>query len=350
MTDRRIVHVNLSRGFRGGERQTELLIRELDARGLRQRAVVRPDSPLRGRLEGLAGVDCRTATTPWLPRPRLLGGGLVHAHEAKAAHLAHLAHRVADTPYVVTRRAWERPRDKRLNHVLYRRAAAVVAISEAVRGTLAAFDPTLAPRVVNSAADPAPADTARVAALRDRWQGGFVVGHVGALLDRHKGQRVLIEAARRLAPDIPGLRVVLLGAGPDEAPLRQLAADVPAVEFEGFVDDVGSYLAAFDVFAFPSRYEALGSSLLDAMGAGLPVVASDVDGIPELVRHDSEGLLVPPGDAGALADALLALYRAPDRRNRLGETARRRAGEFSAAAMADRYLAIYDSILPGAFR
>lgn len=341
-----LTHVNLARGFRGGERQTELLVRELARRGIRQRVVTRRDSPLR-RLAGLALVECRSAGTPWVPRPDLLRAGLVHAHESKAAHLAHLTNRLTLRPYLVTRRAWEAPGDKLLNHAVYGRALAVVAISRAVRDTLHRFDRDLDPVVIPSAADPSPPDPEHVRALRHRWNRRFVVGHVGALVDRHKGQKVLIAAARRLERAIPRLTVVFLGQGPDEQALREAAGGSSHVEFEGFVDDVASYLAAFDLFVFPSRYEALGSTLLDAMSAGLPVVASSVDGIPEVVRDGQDGVLVPPGDDADLARAIQALHDDPERRRRFGETARLRAETFSASHMADRYLELYQSIAPG---
>lgn len=342
-----VAHINLSRGFRGGERQTELLVRELAERGLAQCAVLRPGSALMERLAGVPGLERRAAGTPWLPRPRLLDAHLLHAHEARAAHLAHLTHRLTGRPYLVTRRAREDPGTGPLTRGVYRRAAAVVAISRAVASTLQAYDPAVPTRLINSAAGPLNPDPTLVARLRSRWRGSFVVGHAGALLDRHKGQRVLIHAARRLAPVIPELKVVLLGNGPDEGALREAAGDCCAVEFEGFVSDVGSYLAAFDVFAFPSRYEALGSTLLDALTAGLPCVASDVGGIPEVIRHDREGLLVPPGDPEALARAILALYRDPAARRRYSEAARDRAAQYNAGRMADRYLALYQSIIPG---
>ncbi len=345
----RLTHINLSRGFRGGERQTELLVRALSDRGLSQHAVLRRNAPLMDRLADVPGLRLSTVNSPWLPRPRLLASSLLHAHEARAAHLAHLTHRVTGIPYVVTRRAWEVPGTGRLTRGLYRHASACVAISRAVERNLLKYDPGLSIQVINSAAGPANPDPAVVARLRSRWRGRFVVGHVGALVDRHKGQRVLIEAAHRLAQAIPNLTVVLLGDGPDEAALREAARGCDGIEFEGFVADVASYLAAFDAFAFPSRYEALGSTLLDALAAGLPSVASDVDGIPEVIRHDREGLLVPPGDADALAQAILALYRDPPARRRYAAAARARGEQYNAARMAERYLALYQSIVPGAF-
>lgn len=344
---RPITHINLSRGFRGGERQTELLLRELEGLGIAQRAVLRDGSALAQRLADVPGLECRTVRTPWLPRPDLLGPGPCHAHEARAAHLAHLTHALNGVPYLVTRRAWERPGDGFMTHRALRRAARVVAISGAVRDRLKAYDAALDPQIIPSACAPATPDPARVAELKSRWRGRFVVGHAGALVDRHKGQRVLIRAVARLREDVPDITLVLLGAGPDESLLREAAAGLDCVQFEGFVEDVENYLAAFDVFAFPSHYEALGSTLLDAMAAGLPAVASRVGGIPEVVEHDRTGLLVPPADPVALAGAIAALHRDPERRARLGARARTRAGAFSAAAMAQRYLALYRAAAPG---
>lgn len=342
-----LTHINLSRGFRGGERQTELLVRELGRLGITQRAVLRDGSALAERLADVPGLECRIARTPWLPRPDLLGPGPCHAHEARAAHLAHLTHAFNGVPYLVTRRAWERPGSGFMTHRALRRAARVVAISNAVRDRLTVYDAALDPLVIPSACAPARPDPERVAELRSRWRGRFVVGHAGALVDRHKGQRVLIRAIGRLRETVPGIKLVLLGAGPDEALLRESAAGLDCVQLEGFVEDVENYLAAFDVFAFPSHYEALGSTLLDAMAAGLPAVASRVGGIPEVVAHDRTGLLVPPGDPAALAGEIAALYADPQRRARLGAEARRRAVEFSAPAMARRYLALYRAVAPG---
>lgn len=344
-----VTHINLASGFRGGERQTELLIRALAKRGVVQRAIVRHKAPLAERLQGIDGVECREIATPWLPRPRLLSGALVHAHEARAGHLAHLTRLFAGRPYVITRRAWELPRDNALNRDLYRRAAAVVAVSNAVRDRLARFDRQLTPHVIHSAADPSPANPETSARLRRRWKDRFVVGHVGALSDGHKGQLTLIAAAKRLEPEIPELLVVFLGQGPDEPKLKEAAADCSHVEFAGFVTDVGSYLAAFDVFAFPSRYEALGSILLDALTAGLPIVASNVGGIPEAVRDGREGILVPPGDAEALAAGIRRLYQNPALREKLSTAASRRAELFTAERMADEYLALYRKLAPEVF-
>jgi glycosyltransferase involved in cell wall biosynthesis len=116
--------------------------------------------------------------------------------------------------------------------------------------------------------------------------------------------------------------------------------------FLGFRPDAPRLIPAFDIVTVPSHIEPLGNATLEAMAAGRPVVGSRVGGIPEMVIDGETGLLVPPKDAQALADALEALIAAPDRRLMLGEAARRRAaGVFSLGVHADRLQSMYDAAL-----
>ncbi len=340
----RIVHVNLARGYRGGERQTELLIRALARAGQRQAIWGRAGEPLLARLGDVPGLESLALRPPYLgaltaSRP----GDLLHAHEGKATHVAHAVQRLRRRPYLITRRVPNRPKDGRWTHAVYRGAAHVVAISDAVANALRAWEPRLAPVRIASVTGLQPPDPARAAALRARHPGRLRIGQVGALVDHHKGQRVLLDALRR-APDLADCPVLLIGSGKDEAALHHAAADLPQVVFTGFVDNVADYLAALDVFVFPSREEGLGSTLIDAMAQGLPIVASRVGGIPELIAHERTGLLVPPGDPAALAAALARLAGDPGLRARLGAAARAAAAVYTPEAMAAAYLDLYHDI------
>src|SRR5690606_27319039 len=117
------------------------------------------------------------------------------------------------------------------------------------------------------------------------------------------------------------------------------------VRFTGFVREVGNYLASFDVFILPSNREGIGAVLLDAMSFGLPVVASRVAGLPEIVRDGRNGLLVAPRNPGELREAILRLHADPSLRARLGEEGRRFAAGFTPAGMARQYVALYRRIL-----
>lgn len=342
----RIAHVNLARGFRGGERQTELLVRALAEHGLEQWLVSRGDSPLRDRLRGVPRLRLRRVSHQ-LTGHRFAGGvDLLHSHETKAGHWAWLHHRLRGVPYVLTRRVPQRVHDTWLNRRIYRDAACVVAISRVIEEGLRAHGWGPVVRIPSALAH-LPVDARHVARLRRRHAHRFVIGHVGAVVDRHKGQRILLEAARQLRDELPAALFLFVGDGPDLSRLREESAAMDNVEWMGNRDDPGDHLSAMDVFAFPSRSEGLGSTLLDAMDLGVPVVAADVGGIPDIVEHGRTGLLVPPNDAAALASAIRRLHDDARLRARLATAARERLSQYTPAAMARRYLAVYEAVLRG---
>jgi glycosyltransferase involved in cell wall biosynthesis len=145
-----------------------------------------------------------------------------------------------------------------------------------------------------------------------------------------------VDVAIRALEQIPDAHLVVLGEGPQRAELERLAGD--RVHLLGRVPDVGAWLRRADVLVHPVRWEGFGLAVLEAMLAGLPVVASDVSSLPELVGD--AGLLVPPDDPSALA---AAVNQTPPG---LGERGRARAqAEFSVARMTDRTLAVYERAL-----
>ncbi len=168
------------------------------------------------------------------------------------------------------------------------------------------------------------------------------IGYVGRLAPQKRAD-LLVRAFGRM----PGqAELVVVGDGPDRDLVRQLAAESPAADritLAGFVEHaaVPAVLASVDVLVLPSAYEEMGSVLTEAMAAGLPVVASDVGGIPEVVRPGVTGLLVPPGDMGALAAALERLVTEPALRARLAGGARRHAADYAWPALAARVAGVY---------
>ena len=344
MTQPRLTHVNLARGFRGGERQTELLIRELAARGVAQRVLVRRGEILFERLADVPNLERLPIAKPFALNARLVRGDFLHAHDGKGAHFAHAAHTLVGCDYVLTRRVDNAPSNSWTTRRMYRQALGVAVLSRAIDRILQARFPGLATVRIPSACGEFHTSHPDVAALRAEFGGDCVVGHVGALDDSQKGQRDLIAAAHELSAMDAGWRFVFVGGGRDEAMLRELAGDNPAIRFTGHVDNVGDHLAAFDIFAFPSVHEGLGSALLDAMHAGLPIVASDVDGIPDIVADGVDGLLVPPRDAAALAEALKRLRADPALARRLANAAGQKSLAYTAAAMADRYVRWYRAL------
>jgi len=171
-----------------------------------------------------------------------------------------------------------------------------------------------------------------------------VIGAVGRLVER-KGFKHLIEAMPEILREWDRVTLVIVGDGPLEGSLRGLAASLGIggrVRFLGFRRDLRYVMQAFDVFVLPSLREGLPIVLLAAMAEGRPVVASSVDGIPSFVHHEKTGLLVPPGDAGALAAAVLRLLGDRALADRLAKAGRalvaREASVKASAARVDGHL------------
>ena len=179
--------------------------------------------------------------------------------------------------------------------------------------------------------------------------GAKVIGSVGRL-DKQKGYRHLIRAFAAIARNAGGVELVIAGDGPELGMLRWMAEGAKCddrVHLIGRRDDVPDLLHAFDVFAMPSMYEGLPLALIEAMAAGVPVVASAVDSIPEVLGAGEPGgrvgRLVPPGEPAKLADAIRDALENPS--SERVERARARARErYDVAAMVAKYAELYDSI------
>jgi glycosyltransferase involved in cell wall biosynthesis len=249
------------------------------------------------------------------------------------------------TPYVITRRVNNPIRDHRWAHKTYRAAASVAAVAPQVAGIVSAWDPEINVTVVHSGSSGLGSDPESVTAIRSRWPNKFLVGHVGALDNAQKGQEYIIEVARKCAELRPELQFVLVGGGDDEAVLRDLAEGLDNISFTGFVENVGDYLASFDLFILPSNREGIGSILFDAMEQRLAIVASRVGGVPDIVHHNENGLLISPGSPEQLQQAILRLCDDRELRRRMGEAGFRIARDYTASAMCEKYLKIYTQTL-----
>lgn len=167
---------------------------------------------------------------------------------------------------------------------------------------------------------------------------------IGRLVER-KGYHLLLEAASRIAD----VRLALAGDGPERGALEAQARTLGVsdrVEFLGHREDVPALLATCDVFVLPSLFEGHPLSVLEAMAAARPVVATDSGGTREAVLHGETGFLVAPGDVGALEQSMRAILDAPALARQMGAAGSARVHrEFSAARMAQRYGALYDELL-----
>jgi glycosyltransferase involved in cell wall biosynthesis len=264
---------------------------------------------------------------------------LVHAHSSKAGAVARLARPAyARTPLVYTPHGYafagwfesdaERSRYRLIERALAPLASIVLCVCEAERSLAASVGPARRARVVHNgiARPPATPIHPAVEALRE---SGPVVG-VLTLLRPGKGIETLIDALPALRERQPGASVAVAGRGPDRELLEARARErgvAGALHFVGETSGPMPLLGGADLLVSPSWAESFPYSVLEAMSAGLPVVATDVGGTAEAVEHGVTGFVVPPHDADALASAMAAVLDDPEQAGRLGEAGRRRAAE-----------------------
>ena len=292
---------------------------------------------------------------------------VLEAHVWYACVVARVLGRMAGVPVIITNE-----QDVRTGATTVRRdllwaddattwmSSACVHITQASERSFSAGTPRLFTGHARRAVIPNGIDVAKVRAeaaaadrLEVRRELGFdadqlVIGNV-ARLQPAKGQVYLLRAFARLGVDRPDARLVLVGWGVSEADLRAEAARLgiaDRVQFLGKRRDVYRLLTAFDVFAFPSVHEGQGIALLEAMVAGVPIVAAASDGIPEMVRHEQSGLLVAPADDAALEAGLRRMIGDAALRARVIAGARAVVeGEYSVETAARKYEELYQELL-----
>ena len=263
------------------------------------------------------------------------GFGLVHAHMFASSVAAAAAATLAQLPLVITEHSeagWRSPRARWFSRQAYARAATIIAVSDGIRDRLITVDGVPADRV--STIHNACASRAELSSSMPPWLGpdsptGPVIGVV-ARLQAEKGVRYFVEAAARIAVEAPSARFVVIGDGPLRASLTALADELGLARrmlFAGFCLDASALIRYLNILVVPSLSEGTPLVVLEGMFAGVPIVASNVGGIPEQVRHEREALLIRPGNSEELADAVTRLLREPQLASMLAETARRRARE-----------------------
>lgn len=283
---------------------------------------------------------------------------VVHTHLGNADFVGGLAARSLGTPFTSTIHAdrWIAGRKLKLKLDLMARvrrhcAATVIAVSESSKRAYLAegWDRPEHVEVVYNGigAKPEPGNGAAVRRELGLAPDDQVITMMSTLRPE-KGFDVAIEAVRRLRERFPRARLMIAGRGPWQHGVAELAASAPeAVLLTGHRDDVMAILDASDVVLQPSRYDAFPTSILEAMAASAPIVATAVGGIPEMIDDGISGMLVPaPPEAEAIAGALSKLLESPERRATLAEGARRRFEQrFTDDAWAKRLRDVYERVL-----
>ncbi|GIX45199.1 MAG: glycosyl transferase [Candidatus Sumerlaea sp.] len=360
----RVLHLSTEKGWRGGERQVKLLTNGLMSRGIEIRVACPPDSELfHDRAEANVAIPWRVrsefdpvAIANLISHVRRFRPQLIHAHTSHAHSIAWLAARFVGLPVVVSRRVdfsiasnWAARRKYLSSSVWF------IAISEGVRNVLLSggVDPDRV-TVVHSGIelDRYPfrgeeRDNAEAA----KWgvqPHEYLLINVAALTD-HKDQSTLLRAAAELRRIRDDWRLVIAGEGELRAHLERLVAELELgskVCFAGYVRNLAPLYRAADLFVLSSHLEGLCTSLLDAMLAGVPVIATRTGGVPEVVEDGRTGRLVPPRDPVALAQTIAELLDRHELRHAYAHNAREKVErEFSAEQMVEGTLCFYAHVL-----
>lgn len=358
-----LFQIDAGREWRGGQRQALFLARELRKKGYPFQFVVQPASPLyeKASAENLPVLPLRIKSESHfgaafkLSRAmRRHGCLLAHFHDAHGAAVGSVAANWAKVPIRVISRRVDFPLKKNLlSRNKYRKNVdVIIAISEGVKDVL--LQGGIAPEVIEvipSGIDFSPFDEVQSRDfLRREFSfapDDFLVGIVAQLED-HKGHKYLIEAAKILKERTSNIKIVIVGKGSLELELDQQARELHVddlVYFLGFREDVPQIMASLDLFVLSSYLEGLGTSIMDAMASRLPVVATAVGGIPEIVINNQTGILVPARNPQALAEAILKLYHDREFGRRLAQKGYDIVHQkFSAESMADRIIDVYEKI------
>jgi glycosyltransferase involved in cell wall biosynthesis len=347
---RLLLHVDTAATWRGGQNQVLLTARAMAARGAEVAIACRAGGELQARA---VAAGARVRPLPFrgdLWPPAILGLAQALRRERPAALLLHdphavsaglVASRLAGRTALVAVRRVDFPLRGVFSRAKYASCDRVIVVSRAIGEVVRAggVRPERVRLVYEGVPDRVAAPGGREAlASLGVPAGAPVVGNVAALTG-HKDHATLVAAMALLRQRVPEARLVVAGEGELRGALEAQAGELglaDRVVFAGFRHDLDRLLPAFSVFCLSSRLEGLGTSLLDAMAFGLPVVATAAGGIPEAVEDGVTGRLVPPRDPGALAEALAEALGDEERRRAWGAAGRRRFCErFTVAHMVD---------------
>jgi len=278
---------------------------------------------------------------------------LVHTHGYKADLYGYLAAWRCHKPVVATCHNWVGGTAalgiyNHLDRMVLKKFNALAAVSDAVAHRLLAFGvPTEKIKTIANGIDVTAFERAQPLPLL-KAEDGTVVGIV-ARLDLQKGFEYLLRAARDLCKTTPDLKIVIVGEGPDREKIEEMIEQYGLqsnVILAGQQSNMPAVYAAMDIFVLPSLNEGLPMTVLEAMAASKPVIASRVGAIPSVIKDGENGLLVAAKDSEGLRNAIASLLSDPERRRRLGDQAHAWVSQnYTSEAMALKYREMYEEVL-----
>lgn len=353
----KVLHVNTELTWRGGERQTLLTLIGLKRHGIWAGLVARPGSAIAEAaaeekipvfplaIHGPFDVIAAWRLSKIIQRKKV---EIIHLQTSHAASIGLIARGFGKRPAIVTSRRVDFPVK---NAWKYNKSNAVAAISSFVAKVL--IERGVREKLIRIIPSGVPIAVRRpdnIQQMRDEIGGDsrFLIGTIGHLAD-HKGHRILIEAIPLILEKMDGVKFLIIGDGELRKELEDRATSFGVedrIVFTGFRKDVHDLIWTLDLYVQPSVKEGLCTTLFDVMLRNIPIIASNVGGIPEALGRGKYGKLVPPGKPDRLADAIEELLLDEEQRRNLTNGAKGWVEQsFSADAMVEKTVDLYKDLL-----
>ena len=363
MDNPRIFHIDTSRTWRGGQRQVGYLMEELYTHNISSHLICQPGSNLSDfcrnknlphteiRMKGEMDIHAAFKIMKLLKRER---ANILHTHTAHALSIGLISKLLHSTLSLIYTKRVAYPIRKNLfsmwkyqNPYLDK----IVCISDYIKNSLIEQGITVKKLITIPSGIFLPSDTilnkAEFKKKHHIPQDSFIIITIAAL-EKNKGYESLIEAAKSVIEKNNNIYFIALGRGKHENELKQKVKAMHIAEnffFMGFQTDVNSFLKISDLFVLPSKEEGLGSSILDAQAAGLPVIASKTGGIPQIIQNGDTGILVPVDDPKSLAKQIMRLKKNDKLRHNLSQAALESIKQFSIEKTIDKYISLYKKLI-----
>lgn len=357
----KVLHVSMAKGWRGGEQQIAYLADFLKNQGIEQSFAALQNEPLYLSLKN-AGVS----TIPLYPsllkithniqrlRKAAKDADLIHLHDSKAHTVAVLAALTGmSIPLVLSRRVDFVPSNNFFSRFKYNHHSVkkVICVSQAIEKIMkkSIKKPEIV-TTVHSGIDTNKFNNFHENYLRKTYNipsEHTIIGNTSAIAP-HKDYFTFVDTAELLILNNHKIKFFIIGQGAEEESIRNYIQKKGLQEhiiMTGFLENIHDVLPSLDIFFMPSETEGLGTSILDAMAAGVPVVATSTGGITELITNNENGLLAPPANPAKLADQIEKLILSRSLKESIIKNARQKVQHFSKEQMGKKTLKVYKDVL-----
>jgi glycosyltransferase involved in cell wall biosynthesis len=345
----KILHISLSKGWYGGERQTWLLLQGLQKLGIEIELLARSGEP----LEAIArknGITTFCIKKPYLTKSLILSNyDLIHTHEGRGFQFAIIAKFFHGKKVILTRRINKALKKNPITRFKYKACDHIISVSDKINNilSLSGIDQQKLTVIKDAVITEDLSNQKQVDILTKRFKDKIVIGCVANLIPP-KGHQYLLEATKILNKTHENIIFVLLGDGPlrNELEAKAKEMNLNNVLFEGYIENPYSYFKIFDIFTLTSTNEGLGSSILDSFFYKVPVVATDAGGIPELVIHNKTGYLSENKNPEDIAAGIIKILNEKEYRESCVDNAYKLLIEkHTVESMSKKYIEAYEKVI-----